>query len=1392
MHFSRRWMVVLLAVLASLFLALYLLVRPIAMETLEPQLSAASKERIRGTLSWRAVDLDPTFDLQFNDLELRDASGRRVFFAPSLTVHWTIAGALDVWLHDAGISKMVQTVRVETPEIAVTKAADGSWNVQNLVISESDGPSEFRGRILFSGGKASVSLPVGETYTAENLSGQVIWGTGGVIEALIDGRTFGTDVSGKLVYTDEKRYYGKVETKDFSLEKLSPLMSLLPDSVKPAEISGGNGKITKAEIDCKEGKITYLAEGEISGASLSLSDTHLKELNTDFKLTEEKLSLSQMGFTAENAGVSAKIAGNADVSFGDKIGFSGALTVGDGRVSGNGSHATKTGEIYAMYDISDLDLSLFRGFADVGGRVSGKGSVFATQQNGAFSLHRMEGDFTGKDLAYGTYGAKLLAAHAAFGENQSVIDFDAEGISGQGLYLDTASGQVVGADQNWDIPCVMATMGGGAIVARGTYDNGTFDISAETAGLDIAPFSFMVGRNIGGTASCKGRIFGTPDAFSYAADFQLSEGFVDGADIQFAEGKVHGDSYVLVIDESKLTLSEGVHQISGSVGLSGAHALSLTEKTEHARIENVLKLTGIAAPVTGWFDNTVTIGGTMENPKVAGNILATEGSIAGELYQSVYVDYEYADGAFKIPNGFGYLYGGSAQAVGVYENDTLNFTLALVDVDLDRIMPTAPVKGHATFRGKLSGSLSSPEFTGHAESREILINEKGLGRVSADVMYKDGVFRITEGYFQHRAGEFMWNGLVNAETGALDGQLKFQKWRFKDAFDLFGIPVQNVAGTMDGMMRLRGTIKNPNVSLTMTTNDGKLGHISMGDGRLDMSYANHIFTIRELELPVGAGLLTAGGTVQKDGALDMKATSKNLDLSFLSEIFDMKGTTVGGLLTSEIDVKGTVKDPEATISVKIAQPSYNDFVFNELSFAGRMGAGKLAIDEAYVTKDDYKATLSGGMPVAAILREEDGRQIPFDLTLNLDHADLNALVLFAKPVQSAKGPIDGRLRVTGPWDDPEIKGNISVENGEMTVATMAEAITPISGTMQFTGKEATISAEAKVRENIVTATGRAAWDKSRLTDYTGELHASCPSLHSDYYTGALYGDIMLSEEHDLPKIAGKVNIENATITVPLSYDEGGESPDLLMDITISVGDRVRLVNSLLFDMYVTGNVHAMGLVSKPLMSGKVDVEQGVVKYLTNNFTITEGNAIFGGVPDSFLPTLNLKGQAKVGQYKVNMGLTGPIGNFRFRLRSEPALSDSQIVTLLTFHRDSKNTGNSGDENQTGALFNAGLQMVFNGAVQNFLQNSFGLDLFTVTTSLDTYFDSKSANEKDEYYHIKIGKYLFDRFMLTATMGVNNSQKSFGFRYDLRSRWGITAWYNTETKAYVGAEYQFKF
>ena len=214
----------------------------------------------------------------------------------------------------------------------------------------------------------------------------------------------------------------------------------------------------------------------------------------------------------------------------------------------------------------------------------------------------------------------------------------------------------------------------------------------------------------------------------------------------------------------------------------------------------------------------------------------------------------------------------------------------------------------------------------------------------------------------------------------------------------------------------------------------------------------------------------------------------------------------------------------------------------------------------------------------------------------------------------------------------------------------------------------------------------------------------------------------------------------------------------------------------------------MGPLSDPVMSGRVNVDKGTVKLNTTEFKMGDAHAVWGEEPGSLLPSIHAKAFTKVGHYEIIAQLDGPVGSMKTTFHSEPALNDSQILMLLTFHQDPNSKDNNGA--MEGALFNAGLTMLFGNGIQDFLQDKIGLDLISITSNLTDYYDSVDDNSNN--YYIKIGKYLFNDFMLTATMGMNNKDKSVGAHYDLNSRVGLSSWYNSDHDSYVGTDWSFKF
>lgn len=69
--------------------------------------------------------------------------------------------------------------------------------------------------------------------------------------------------------------------------------------------------------------------------------------------------------------------------------------------------------------------------------------------------------------------------------------------------------------------------------------------------------------------------------------------------------------------------------------------MNLSIKTEKSRIEDLLRLAQLDYPVTGWIENDMSVSGDVDHPVVKGNFLAWDGSIKGELFQSISAGYDY-------------------------------------------------------------------------------------------------------------------------------------------------------------------------------------------------------------------------------------------------------------------------------------------------------------------------------------------------------------------------------------------------------------------------------------------------------------------------------------------------------------------------------------------------------------------------------------------------------------------------------------------------------------------------------------------------------------------------------------------------------------------------------
>lgn len=1447
-----------------LLCAIYLLIRPIVVQNLEPVLQEQAGSHINGSLSWESMDLDPSLDLSFTNLVLKDEKGNEVLSTPSLTVGWTVSSLSDYLLRHKGVASVVKTVTVDTPVLTLIQKSDGTWNAADIIKPSTDSNSGvFTGKVVVNDGKASVKTTSAGDFDFSGLNGTFSWDADSHINGDLTGTFLDTGFKGNLKYKDSNNLEINVKTDPLALTSLEPLLKQFPQVEQKLTMKEGTAQVTDAKIWKSDGTVAYRVTGSFNHAALSYDDYVLTEGAAFFNIENGNVDVTKLSAKVNDQKVTGEIHVNAS---GDTPYFRGQAElhsldipsllpdygvsgVVDGNISFSGTtdHPSAAGTVtvkngayqglqvqkgVVTFSYNDGALSVPYLEADAaGGHVLGQGSY--DRSSGAFSLQAeadgvdlsqlplatpVSGSLSGFCVAEGNYLDGSLALHRASG-NGDVSHFSYDGMSagafsGFGSYTDgnwsvTGHGESLSYDgvtldngafsldkegEVIHIPYASGLMGDGAFFVKGFYSDGGMDLDASASDIDMSRFSGITGEDLSGTASFSGHVTGTLDHPEGQGTLRARNGHVRNAAFDRVDGKVSFRNGNLNIESMKWLGASGNHDIHGTIGISAPHSMNLSVKTEKTRIESLLSLADLHYPVTGWMNNELTISGTMDDPNVSGDFSAWSGSVMGQLFQSISGRYTYRDHELTLTDGLGYIYDGTVVVSGrASEAKGLDFTVSLTDISIERLLPGRDVKGIVSMNGKVSGTFDSPSFDGTASTRSITIGDNTLRDVSTGIHYKDNVVTIDEGSFRQKQGTFRWKGSYNLSSGALSGYLNFNGWNIKNIMTLLKQPSDGVDGTVEGGMRISGTLDNPSVDFKAHVLGGHLGDAVLGEGDIDFSYMNRALSIRKFYIPIGEGVLAVQGQMTTDGALNIQAAARDMDVSWVPQALGKKGMSIGGKLTAALNLTGSRDNPVADLSVGVDQPRYGDITFDSFSLMANASNHVVTLQNALLSRGTYRASMKGTMPVSLFTRNTAEKAVPMGLDINLDQADMNMLALFAKPVTSASGPIQGHVKVAGNWDNPMLLGGINVKNGALTLKTLNEPVQPINLAITFSGYTASLDGSASFGGGSLTTKGNLSWDHYKLGQYNGELHIHTPSINDTYYKGSLDGDFTLGEVAGFkrPGVEGTLKIQNAVMDIPFALlgDSGNSSIDILTKINVQVGDNVRLYNSALYDMTIHGNIGMMGPLSEPIMSGRVNVDKGTVKINTTEFKMDQANAVWGEEVGSFLPSIHAKAFTKVGHYEITAQLEGPVGNMKTTFHSDPALNDSQILMLLTLHQDPNSKDNNGAVE--GALFNAGLTMLFGNGVQDFLQDKIGLDLISITSSLTDYYDNVDDNN-DSYYYIKIGKYLFNDFMLTATMGMNNDEKSVGAHYDLNSRVGLSSWYNSNHDSYVGTDWSFKF
>lgn len=1383
-------------------------------------------------LQFDRIRIDSFHSITADGVTLYDKTGAILANADSLTVEF------NPWvIFQDSFLKGIASVTIEKPQVLLEQNTDGTWNYSDIVSENQQTTHDFAGKIYIKDATVTGKMD-GKMLVLTDINGELDCASQPAIsfKAAFVHETGHADISGTFGGTHQAI---SINGGDFNVENYT---QFLPDdlgiTIKKGILKSVNVTMLKVKnID----DYTINGQVELAGGAANIMNTDIEDINallvfnendlnvfSNAVIADQKLALhgkvtldgmnSYMNLIAESENfdpstVMPNIPFHGGVAFTMNIAGTLADPIADGQFK------IKSAEAYG-YHFENATANLK--FA--------KNVVFIDEFEGqAFGgTVKAEGQYNSSDE---TYNAHVKGENIDAGELQEFIpgvsgEIMADlGISGTGSDLNQAVVYGSASIQNGfylnnpfkridasfykagdqiTIDSLSVMLDRGEIGAAGTIQGQTMDLDFYGSKVDLTLLSKLnADVNTSGTADFSGHAKGSFTDPKIRLDFSAENGqlFYQPYDILHgsAAGSLHG---IFVKEFTMENKGQITHTAHGIVGFTGNRRLNLTVTTQGARMEDIAALIAPGQNVTGNVDNTVQLTGTLNDIEAEGTLHFYEGSYRGLLING-------ADGKYERKNGITTLkdFYITSPNVNLHLNGTvdrnnhLDFDISADEIHFDKLnlhLPY-PVFGTAQFVGKVQGTLDSPVFNGLLKSSELNLNGQNLTDLNGHVEYRNGAINLTSFTFNQDGGTFALQGSMNLNTSALQGKLTVQNADLAAILAMVNLKNEWVDGKLNGTIDLGGTVDNPNSRLRGSMKSGTLKGYPLSNIVLDIELGNRVATIHQFYGEQGLGVVKAVGTVDLEGSIDAQLSAQKIDAALLMHLMGSQMPATGAL-DMEAQFSGTVKNPEANVSIDIEGGGLGIAKFDAMKGLFNLKNGIVNVNQLLIQKGPYKASAYGMVPLVALTSKPWEMPDPnqqLNLKISLDQADLSILPFLTTQVEWAMGKTQGGVTITGTMAHPFINGAIVIPDGALKIKGVGKPVQNIKANVEFVNDKMNVKQfSGAMGKGTYDLTGSTLVTGNGFANYNFTLDLDHLDVDSVIYKGPLVGQLTLSTGdqfgRQMPKLAGNLDLADCTIDIPLLSTGTTDLPPIILDLAVNLGKHVHLYNSFLYDIMLQGQAAFAGTTIHPKTSGEISAIRGTVDYLKTSFKVREASAYFNQV-NSLLPSIHLEADTKLDRTKVYLVVDGPAETMSVKLSSDPTMSQSEILQLLTLRSNYQSHGadNNLGKDQLANILDVGLQMSFLSEVEATLKNALSVDEFKVVRDTLTTAESNTTTNR-EVYDVEIGKYLSDKVMLKYTAGVTHDLYKIGIQYDLNDRISLTSDVNQDNQYSVGIEARIKF
>jgi len=1401
-----------------------------AMTGAQSILRTALSDALGSSVTVGQVEITSYNTITIQNMTIYDKQAEALAASEKITVTYSLLSLL----RGQAVVDAISDVKVDKPTLWLTQASDGRWNIQDLLNQENTTKISFSGKVKLLDGTAILKTS-NAMWTLDNINGSVDFANQPSIDLQVQAIHKGATVTAKGIISHQGRSTVTVTASELLV---ADYQILVTDG--PLELVGGSVKNLEVTVVQKQGSIEWVGAANLVGVDMDVDGMPVRQIQGHLSFTNKKIyvfttaqlldqpidvrgsiptdtSEPTLDLTVSSAAFDPSVI-TTNIPLNGKVAFKahvtglaaspiidGDVTLATGQVAG---YEIKNAQAQVLMIGKNLTINSFN--ADMlGGHLIVTGTC--QPETSSYQLHLTAQQIDIGSVADSVSGIGHGDVDVMIKGTGSFAEADVQGTVaiGQGALSGVAFSslgtQFYRHNGIIDIDYANISLAEGLVTSSGVIDHQNINLAVYGQNIPLQQLDRASTGKVSGHGNFAGQITGTLSDPEFTGSFTAINGQVLSQPFAQAKGTMHVNRQQLVLHDLEIIDGVTKHQVQGTLGLDGQQEMNIMVKTHQARAENLVKLLAPGERLTGNVDNEMTLTGPLENFNAEGQILLTDGSFRGQLISKIQGFYKRHLGTTTMSQFMIDSLNTQIKLAGTISPDNeLNFDMIAQDIDVERLNLKLPYPaiGRAQFTGKLTGTLNDPVFRGSLSATSLTFNGQEITGLTGEVIYNGNEIEIPYVSFMQGTGKFAFAGGFSISANEIYGSLDVENAELQPILAALAVPNKEIQGHLNGHVKLGGTLTRPNIWLKGTLKEGSIKKYPLELITLDVALENNVLTINDLSGTQGLGRLMARGTADLDGPLALEVAGNDIDAGLVATLLN---TTVepSGKMNFAAQISGVASNPHAAISLEVINGGIGTATFDSLYGLLIVDNNTIHVNQVLLKKGPYQASAYGTIPVAALSptgRSQANIADQMDLKLRLDQANLSILPFLTKEVAWAEGPTQGQINVAGTLEQPMITGNITVSNGVVKLASLKRPIQKVGVDISFEGDTINIKQfDGYMGKGSYSVIGTAKIRGIALSDYDVSLVLNKPEIQSKYFTGAIDGNLNITNKGNIPKLSGRLFFENDIIDIPAIPDMVTSNLNIALDVELRAGKKVRFYNPYLYDILAVGRVKFAGSTLVPNVSGGMVATRGTINYLGTRFKITEGSVQFKEFA-SFEPTIKLKAETKIQQREVNLTVNGPMREMQFDLTSEPAMNQQEIISLLTLRSNYVEGNNSGiGRDEVVSIVGAGLQLQFISEVEDKFRTVLGLDEFrlvkdtTSTIIKKSYSDhEESTTVSQEVYNIEMSKYLTDKILVSYTMGLDHDKSDLALRYTLNRHTSLTASVDEQQRTWFGFETRYRF